>query len=190
MSESHHMHDPLPGSSGQGSDTFVRDTLGQVFHHDPASFLERLTTTFMALDHSWRITYLSVQSDPLLEQTRATLLGKTLWEVFPQAVNSPLYRKYSAAVEARSPVHFEEFYPSLNKWFEVHVSPSDERASVFIQDITSRKRAEKERGQLAAIVESTDAAIFSTTLDGVVISWNKGAERLYGYQDERDDRKS
>jgi two-component system CheB/CheR fusion protein len=48
-------------------------------------------------------------------------------------------------------------------------------------DITGRKRAEMARAQLAAIVESSDDAILSTDPGGVVMTWNYGAERLYGY---------
>src|SRR5207302_7816158 len=40
---------------------------------------------------------------------------------------------------------------------------------------------EEELFTLASIVESSDDAIFSKTLDGIVLSWNKGAERIYGY---------
>ncbi|CAN5696334.1 hypothetical protein BH24ACT26_BH24ACT26_18650 [soil metagenome] len=50
-----------------------------------------------------------------------------------------------------------------------------------VQDITERKRAEESRERLAAIVESSNDAIFGQSLDGDVTAWNSGAERMYGY---------
>jgi PAS domain S-box-containing protein len=52
------------------------------------------------------------------------------------------------------------------------------------KEITERKRAQDTVTQLAAIVESSDDAIVGTTLEGVITSWNKGAEIVYGYSAE------
>lgn len=52
---------------------------------------------------------------------------------------------------------------------------------LVFRDVTELRRAGETRQHLAAIVESSDDAIISKTLDGIIVSWNRSAERLYGY---------
>jgi PAS domain S-box-containing protein len=55
---------------------------------------------------------------------------------------------------------------------------------VVFRDVTDRKRAEHEHAWLAALIDSTDDAVVSKTLDGIVTSWNAAARRLFGYEPE------
>src|SRR5712691_6743265 len=66
----------------------------------------------------------------------------------------------------------------------VHEAGGKLIAVVTMSDITERKRAEEDRLLLAAMVESSEQAIIGENLDGIVTSWNKGAEKLYGYTAE------
>ena len=71
---------------------------------------------------------------------------------------------------------------------EISLSPIETEAGILasstIRDVTERKKVDELRFRLAAIVDSSDDAIVGKTMSGIITSWNKGAERIFGYTAE------
>ena len=122
----------------------------------------------------------------------AAHLGRALHEVIPSLAPrlEPLHRQ---VLQTGEPIVNVEIYgqkPAVpveqGSWLVSYypVRARDGRAlgiGVAVIDVTERQRAEEARAHLAAIVASSDDAIIGKTLEGVITSWNAGAERLYGY---------
>lgn len=108
------------------------------------NILESISDAFFALDQHWCFTYLNPQAEPLLQRKRQELLGKNIWDEFPEAVGTPFYQNYHQTLAEQVSIEFEEFYPPLNAWFAIHTYPAKDGISVYFQDITERKRAQQE----------------------------------------------
>jgi PAS domain S-box-containing protein len=145
------------------------------------TLIDSLSEGIFVLDKQWRYTYLNRLAEDLVERPREELLGKNVWELFPEAVDTIIYTESRKAVQEQQARQFEVFYPALNKWFESKLYPTPEGLTIFSRDITERKQAEADLARYAAIVTSSDDAIVSKTLDGIITNWNAAAERMFGY---------
>ncbi len=101
--------------------------------------LESLTDAFFALDSDWRFTYANKQCEPLLRRSTEELIGKNIWEEFPEAVGSTFQEQYFKAVAEQVSVTVEDFYAPLDTWFEVRAYPAaDGGLSVYFHNIDDR----------------------------------------------------
>jgi PAS domain S-box-containing protein len=156
----------------------------QAAREQATDILESISDAFFAVDNQWRFTYVNSKAEELWGRSREELLGTDLWEEFPEVEGSESYREIKRAMEEGITTKFETLSPVFGIWVAGRAYPSQEGLSVYFQDVTERKRAEVDRARLAAIVESSDDAIIGKTLEGIITSWNEGAERIYGYSAE------
>jgi len=120
---------------------------------------------------------------------RDALLGKTIYDLRDPA-SAPAVDAQMEQADS-SGILFETVHRRADgTLFPVEVSAIgaliDRRRVLIsiIRDISVRRRIEAAQAQLAAIVQSTDDAIIGKTLEGIIISWNAAAERIYGYSAE------
>jgi diguanylate cyclase (GGDEF)-like protein len=106
--------------------------------------LESISDAVLMLGYGWEIRYMNGNAERLLQVQRGEVVGKNVWEVFPEAVGGPYYRAYHQAIETNSPVSFEEHYAPLNLWTEIRAYPSEEGLTIYFRDVSERRAIEAE----------------------------------------------
>ena len=103
-----------------------------------------MSTAFLTLDRGWRFTYLNGAAERILGRTRAELVGRVIWDEFPEAVGTESDTNYRAAMDSNRAASFQQYFPPLETWFDVRATPTGDGISVYFHDITDRVRAEQD----------------------------------------------
>ena len=123
--------------------------------------LEAVSDGFFTLDLEGRFTYLNAQSETFLERRREALIGKVLWEAFPEVAGSRFADEYRRALRDQVPVRFEETYAPMGRTFEARAYPVSDGLAVYFTDVTG-ERAREERlrqGQRLAAIGRVTASV-------------------------------
>ena len=104
------------------------------------TILERVDDAFFAVDDDWRFTYFNRRAEEVLGKSTEAVMGENIWEVFEPATDSTFDQQYHEAMRTQEPVTFEEYYPPLEKWFQVSAYPSEDGLSVYFSDVTDQRK--------------------------------------------------
>lgn len=107
------------------------------------NIFERVTDAFVALDKNWNFVYVNKKAGEIVGKNAENLIGKHIWTEFPAAIGHPLYRAYNEAMNEQHLVKIEEHYELNDRWFLNLIYPSADGLSIYLQDITERKKAEE-----------------------------------------------
>jgi PAS domain S-box-containing protein len=147
--------------------------------------LGSIVDPFYLLDRDWRFIHVNDAAVPLLQTTREALLGRTLWEAFPDVVGSPFEGPYREAMDARRATSAEAYFAPLGTWFDVRTYPWVGGVMVHFRDIGARKAAEAERERLLHALEVERARltdVFRRAPSFIVVF--RGPRHVYDFVNE------
>jgi PAS domain S-box-containing protein len=165
-----------------------RDSSEDGFETDVEEVYGRVTDAFLALDLDARVTHLNDRAEKLLGFPREELLGREIWEPFPEVFEETFRDDYREAMERQEPIERERYYPFLDRWYEGRAYPSESGLSVYFRDITERKRTERElreeRTLNERIVETSPIGITVIDSEGQLTFANERAEEIFARSEE------
>ena len=152
--------------------------------------LESITDGFCLLDQNWKYVYLNGPAERMTRRSRKDLLGRSLWEAFPGVAGTRMERECWQAVQERRTAHFEDFYPPLGVWFDIHLYPVANGLAIYFQDVTQRHAEQAQLALLQTAVSRINDMVVITQAQGPggegarIVFVNDAFERQTGHSRE------
>ncbi len=154
-------------------------------HRQTAEILESIGAAFYALDRHWRFTYVNRKAEAILDRRRQDLLGKTIWDEFPEMAGNEMHAAHLRAAAERRPVELDTFSGLLGRWIGMTIYPNATGLSVYFRDITERKWAKQalraSEARFRSTFEQAAVGISHVGLDGRWLRVNQRLCEIVGY---------
>jgi PAS domain S-box-containing protein len=121
----------------------IEKDLRRAYNHT-TNILESISDSFIAVDKDWRFIYINRKALEYTSKSPKDVLGKTIWEIFPSIIGTPLETFYRNAMAGRELSIFKNTsVVAKGEKFELHAYPMEEGLTIIGQNITERERAEE-----------------------------------------------
>jgi PAS domain S-box-containing protein len=117
------------------------------------TIIRSISDAFAVFDSHWRIVYINETAAAIAGIPQDKLVGQNLWKTFPEIVGTLFWEKLHEASRDGRPAHFEYYSDQRKRWVENSVYPSAEGLTLFIRDITDRKRDQSDLEAAKAEIE-------------------------------------
>lgn len=152
------------------------------------SLIERVSDAFIAVDKNWTFTYVNEKAGEILGKKPEQLIGESIWEEFPEAVDKSFYQAYYRAMQKQEYQYLEDYYPPLDKWLENHIYPSKDGLTILFKDVTDIKQItlalKNKEEKYRTLIEQASDGIVITDMEGIILEVNKSMMQMIGYAEE------
>jgi len=149
---------------------------------------ENIRDAIITIDQDWRIVMVNSEGSRLLGIRQSELVGKEIWDLFPEKIGDAFSEKYRHAMSAGEVVRFTEFSPILSKWLSVSVFPSANGLAIYFYDVTDTRDQDAQLNLLEAAVARmsdmvliTDASTSEKAGDVLIVFVNDAFVTATGY---------
>jgi PAS domain S-box-containing protein len=141
---------------------------------------------FVAMDHGFRYVYVNPPAEQMLGRSRAELIGRTPWEVFPEEIVRESRQRLHEIQESGQSGQYEIHIPTWNRWFENRVYPAADGLTIFFADITARIKADEalreSRDVLSLAMRGGAMGAWSRNLTTNDVWWSRELEEIFGIE--------
>jgi len=149
---------------------------------------ESIRDAIMKIDREWRFVMVSSACTRLLGFSESDVLGKVIWDVFPETVGTAFWDNYHRAMSEGVTVRFTEWSATLSKWFNVSAFPSAEGLSIVFFDVTDSREKDLQLrlldtavARMNDVVIITDASDPKKAIDASIVFVNDAFVEVTGY---------
>jgi PAS domain S-box-containing protein len=168
----------------------VRDLLAE-----RETVLTSISDAFSALDRDWRYIYVNDKVAELAGWPKEKMVGRVIWEIFPEAIGTEFYELAHMAMEKQVPAQGEFFHAAWGRWLETRIYPTKNGIVIFRADVTEKRKQERlaheresklreSQERLRLATEAADIGTFDFYPDTGALEFSERSRELFGIPPE------